>query len=79
MPADFRTRGLSQMKIPVTIEVEAPDGATHYTGDILDDPIWWKHQVNSTGAIKAWYFNHGYGGPWYYHGEREPHFLQAIK
>lgn len=50
-----------------TFEIDAPDGATHYTGDLLDEVIldevgepsgggvtWYKYTENTTGTFKGW-------------------------
>lgn len=50
------------MKIKVTVEIEAPDGAAYYAGDLLDSPDWWKPLTRSDGEYwccwsyerKAW-------------------------
>jgi len=49
--------------------VEAPEDATHYSGDLDDHPFWWKHQVNSTGVIKAWYCCSPSNGQWLWYCE----------
>jgi hypothetical protein len=79
------------MKIPVIVEVEAPDDATHYTGELLDNPTWWKHVVSDNGVHKHWcWWRSGTvpGNPrmsihpltpgWYIHGAYRPNYLQEI-
>ena len=63
------------MKLVVAVEIDAPEGTTHYSGDILDLPTWWKRSTNSTGVITAWYACVGVGKPWYFQSEHEPHWL----
>jgi hypothetical protein len=60
-------------------EVDAPDGATHYCGDLLCEPEFYKHYVNSTGTFNGWlYWNRKKNDSWYIHGETPPHFLKEI-
>lgn len=45
-----------------TFEVEAPEGATHYCGDLVDEAVepgignvvWYKYSENSTGTFKGY-------------------------
>lgn len=70
------------MKFRVAVEVEAPEGATHFSGEILDDPTWYKFAVNSTGVIRAWYWYCPERG-WMYHREgtpeEPPHWVKPIE
>ena len=66
------------MRVVIAVAIEAPDGATHYSGDILNLPTWWKRSTNSTGIITAWYACVGAGKPWHFQSEHEPHWLNPI-
>ncbi len=66
------------MKLNIIVEMEIPDGATHFTGDLLHDPTWWKFLINSTKAVQTWcYWNEGQKR-WFIQSEHAPHFLKSI-
>lgn len=66
------------MIIKVISEIEAPDDATHYSGDILDNPTWWKLSVNSTGTISMWCFWKAQEKEWYVRSTHKPHWITKI-
>lgn len=62
-----------------TYQVEVPEGATHYRGDILDDPTWFKRTKNDTGTFDGW--SMWKDGDWYleqWWPEPAPNFVMAI-
>lgn len=63
------------MKIPVTVEVEAPDDATHYFGDLLDDPIFVKCTQVGVGGDHWWHFK---DGTWFMISHHRPHWLKEL-
>ncbi len=68
------------MKVRVVVEIEAPEGATHYSEDLLDCPTWWKFQVNSTGVVKAWYYFSFDNNEWrYFQFGNAPDWLKEIQ
>lgn len=67
------------MKIKVVVEIEAPEGATHYAGPLLEDPTWWKFLTNSTGAIQVWCYWSESKQEWLVQSEREPLGLKVIE
>jgi len=71
------------MIVVARLKVRAPSGATHYSGNLADRPTWWKYQINSTGAIAAWYYWNRYGETWQYHRDgcldTPPHKVQKIE
>lgn len=66
------------MKIEVTTVVDAPDGATHYAGELLDEPTWWKFLVNSTGVIRVWCYYCNVRNGWFISGEHKPHWIKEL-
>lgn len=43
------------MRVTVTTEVDAPEGATHYTQRLLRNPVWWRQ------TREGWYvWNRGW-------------------
>lgn len=66
------------MKIQVTTEVEAPEGATHYWGDLLDDPTFVKcTQIGCVGD--HWWSWAKDRGLWIFVSHHKPHWLKEIK
>jgi hypothetical protein len=65
------------MKIQVTVEVEVPDGATHYIGDLLDGPAWLKcTQIGVVGD--HWWFWSPDDRGWFLLGFHKPHWAKEI-
>ena len=64
------------MKIKVTVEVEVPEGATHYAGEILDDPTYWKSLQRSDG--EHWYIWEAERRAWCPTGTTKPYWICAI-
>lgn len=61
------------MKVKVITQVEVPDGATHYHGDILDTPTFFKcTQVG--GFDHWWYYAHG----WLLFGHSPPNWMKEL-
>jgi hypothetical protein len=67
------------MKILLAVEFEAPEGATHYTGNFPDYWTWWKFLVNSTGAVRVWCYWDERRNEWLVQGEHEPNGLRELK
>ena len=67
------------MKIQFKVEVEAPDGATHFSGDLLDDPVWYKcTQVGAVGD-HWWWYSKARGG-WFLAGHSKPsRWLRSVE
>lgn len=65
------------MKIEVKVEVEAPNGATHYFGELLDDPLWFKKKYI---AGYAHWFGLTRSGEWVLvrHGEEAPRWSKPL-
>lgn len=64
------------MKINVKIEIEIPEGATHYIGNIFDDPIWLK--CSKIGVVgEHWWIWKSYG-IWTFHSHKKPESCKEI-
>jgi len=65
------------MKIRVRVDVEAPSGATHYFGNIMDEPTWIK-RVTIAG-YPNWFAFDAVRNGWYlsFQGE-EAHWLKSV-
>lgn len=64
------------MKIKVTVEVEAPEGATHYDGELLDELTWWRTVQRWDGTY--WQYWRATTRQWMFHGINRPHWITAI-
>jgi hypothetical protein len=65
------------MIIQVPVAVIAPDDATHYTGDLLNDPTWYK--VTQIGVVgDHWWYKKAGQDKWLLYGHSAPHFLKQI-
>lgn len=64
--------------VRVAVSLAIPPGATHYSGDLLDDPTFWRWKANSTGTVMGWQYWNARRGEWMLGSEQTPHFLQAI-
>jgi hypothetical protein len=58
--------------VKMTTLIEAPYEATHYTGFLLDEPVWWK-QVGLN-----WYNWEEEAGCWYYYAPHSPAWAKPI-
>lgn len=65
------------MKIKVTTEVEAPDGATHYFGDLLDNPTFVKMTMVGVVGEHWWSYNQN-RKEWVLISHHRPHWLKEI-
>lgn len=65
------------MKIRVIIEIEVPDGATHYSGRISYDPVWYKQKQRVDGMY--WYSCWREGAPWMLESVLKPNWLHKIE
>lgn len=67
----MRTRSISVVRV-----VEAPFDATHFAGDLLDDPSWYKcTQVGVAGD--HWWRMDG-AGVWKFVGHNKPSWIEEI-
>jgi hypothetical protein len=65
------------IKIPITLIIEAPDGATHYTGNLRHDPTWWKcRRIGIAGD--HWFYWNDERGEWYFFSHYKPHWINEI-
>jgi hypothetical protein len=64
------------MKIKVMVTIEAPDGTSHYTGDLLDDPTWWK--TRPIVGVPYWLYYNEDRKEWMIGSESKPHWIQEI-
>lgn len=67
-----------QEEIELYVEIP-PEGATHYAGSLLDNPVWWKYVENSTGTFKGYCWWDRSKSEWMIHGEHIPHWIKEIK
>lgn len=62
--------------IKVVRTVEVPDGATHFFGDLLDDPAFYK--MTMVGVVgEHWWVLLSSG--WVLSGHSKPHWVSEIK
>ena len=45
---------MAMQSITVTRKIEVPEGATHYIGDLLDGPVFFKRTTNDTKTFDGW-------------------------
>ena len=64
------------MKIQVLVEIEAPDGATHYGGNLNDEPTWYKCSQPG-GYVHRWYYNYDRKG-WFLACHGKPIYIKEI-
>lgn len=65
------------MEVIVHTKVNAPDGATHYLGDLLDNPSWFK--VTQVGVVGDHWWKWKYSNnAWVLSGHSRPHWLKEI-
>lgn len=64
------------MKVKVVVEVEAPEGATHYTGWLPTEATWWKSRP--IAGFPQWLSWNPVSREWYVQGDHPPHFIQEI-
>lgn len=62
------------MEIKITAMIKAPDGATHYGGNILDEPIYYK--CRQIAGYDHWF--HHEGVEWVLSGHSMPIFCKEI-
>lgn len=68
------------MILTVPLRIEAPDQATHYSGDptVRGGATWWKLHVNSTGVVRVWCYYCEDRCRWFIQGEHQPHWINPI-
>lgn len=64
------------VKIKVSIEIEVPDGATHYRGDILDRPFFFK--CTKVAGYDHWWVHEPDRVGWWLVGHSPPHFMKEL-
>ena len=69
------------MEVTVITKVVAPDGATHYFGDLLEDPTWIKFRKgdpnsHATRQYDLWFY--WKNEQWYVLSEYAPHWALPI-
>ena len=64
------------MKIKVTVEVDVPEGATHYAGEILDDPTYWRPKERSDGLYWQYWCETRHS--WMFSGINKPHWISLL-
>jgi len=63
--------------VKVIVEIEVPEGATHYGGSLTDDPTWYKcTQIGVVGA--HWWYYSADRKSWIFMGHFPPHFYTRI-
>ena len=72
------TQAEGEVIVKIVVDIDVPNGATHYTGSLLDDPIWFKFTVNSTKVIRVWCYWSPLNDAWMIYGEKPPYFLKEI-
>lgn len=65
------------LKVVRTTEVMAPDGATHYGGDLLQDPTFYKCTQVGVGGDHWWWYGR-LSHEWKLAGHSKPHFIAEI-
>lgn len=65
------------MNITVSMEIEVPDDATHFNGNIFDNPIYYKCiQVGVSGD--HWFYYNKNENKWFFYGHQKPHFCELV-
>lgn len=64
------------MKFRVVVEVDAPDGATHYYGELLHDPVWVKCTQIGVAGDHWWQYDPHKG--WMFSSHFKPHWAKEI-
>jgi hypothetical protein len=65
------------MKIKVMVEIEIPDDATHYTGELTDTATWWKKKL--IAGFPQWLYWDIAREEWMVHGDYAPWFIKEIE
>lgn len=63
------------MDITVRVTVEAPDGATHYDGNLLGKPTFYKMTMVGVVGEHWWFYN---GGQWRLSQHSKPHWVKPL-
>lgn len=65
------------MRIKITTCIDVPDGSTHYHGDLLDNPSFYKcTQVGVVGD--HWWYWHRQERQWKLSGHHKPHWIHEL-
>ncbi len=64
------------MKAKIAIEINVPEGATHYCGNLLDDPTWYKTEILT--GVPYWLYWSNQHNEWMIKGETKPHWVIDI-
>lgn len=65
------------MKVKVAREIDAPDGSTHYHGDLLDDPTFYKMTMVGVVGEHWWHYDEERKG-WFLSSHHKPHWVKEI-
>jgi len=65
------------MKITVKLQIEVPDGSTHFAGSLKDEPCFYK--CTQVGGFDHWWFYASETENWFLSGHSEPNFLKKIE
>lgn len=66
------------MELTIPVKVNAPDGATHYHGDILDMPTFYKMKMVGA-AGEHWFYWSRKRKEWMLAGHHQPHWTEPLK
>lgn len=67
------------MKVRLVADIVAPDGATHYSGNLLEEQTWWKLSGDATDHRSRWCYWNAHKKDWYVHSEHRPHWIKEIQ
>ena len=76
LPCNSKTIMGCVMKISITVQIEAPEGATHYFGDILDEPTFVK--CSQIGVVGDHWFAYDKEIGWHLLSHEMPHWIKQI-
>lgn len=60
----------------VAVQVEVPDGASHFTGNLLDEADFYK--CKDVAGFPQWFWWAGARGEWMLQGDGPPYWAQPI-
>ena len=66
------------MRVKVIRTINAPDGSTHYCGDLMEDPTFYKMTMVGVVGEHWWYFDPERNG-WYLSGHSKPHWIKELQ
>jgi hypothetical protein len=66
------------MKVLCQTEIDAPEGASHFGGNLLDSPLWYKKTEIGVVGEHWWFWDKG-SDQWRLSGHSSPHWIKPIE